>query len=1116
MVVPAYPDWVLELDDDRMLRLFGAESLRRGRVYAAQSRVSGIRPATNIVAAQVAGNGYHPYQTTVAAPTGVDSLVTSCSCPVRRNCKHAVALILHMRTGLERRAAGPVAPAAGPSWQQALTPLVGNRATRSRGGGRLALQLNQGQSGFWLRPLRSGTREPWVRSGAEWEDMRFGFGGQLAASQREPLARLLATRRTDAYGAHQQRITQLMLADLRPEAWVELRQAVQSGVDLLPGSGLQGTQLPPIELIDDAFVPTVVIDQVPAGLQVTTMVVLEGREFAVDGTSFVGYPANGVALQADDRLLLGPLSRELTRDEHSLFARSGIVEVPNSDVGLFASGFLPRLRDRLEVRLHDGVELPEPSPPTLVGRIQFAAVGATDLSDTVGTTDLSDTVGTTDLSDTVGTTDEGEPVAGGARWASVDWGYRYRIGEQTHLVSATPRADDPPVRDLKAEAGIANSLPAGPWRTQAETTHHPDAEQAQLRSVTISGRALITFVTDVLPALAGRDDVELAIEGQTPAFREAETAPEVSLRVTEPEAGDWFNLGVEITVDGEQVPFEPLFRALSLGEDHLMLDSGTWFSLDRPELDQLRRVIEEARGIIDHDDDTFRLRPEHAGLWEELVSLGVVAEQSDAWREAASALLDVEQLPEIPEPAGLNAELRPYQNTGLRWLAFLWRSRLGGILADEMGLGKTVQALALAKAAEEAGELTAPLLVVAPTSVVATWAAEAEKFTPELRVVAITQTESRRGEGLADAVAGAQVVLTSYTLLRLEADSYHALEWSAVLLDEAQFVKNRASKAYQAVRKLRARTKIALTGTPLENNLMDLWSLLSITAPGLFADPKKFGDVYRKPIEGGNNEVLERLHRRIRPLILRRTKAAVATELPEKQEQIVPIELSPSHRKIYDKHLARERQKILGLIGDVRRNRITILRSLTLLRQLALSPALVKEEHAEQSAKIDVLVERLSEVIAEGHRALVFSQFTGFLGLVRDRLAAEGIAYEYLDGRTRDRAARIAAFREGDAPAFLISLKAGGFGLTLTEADYVFILDPWWNPATEAQAIDRTHRIGQDKPVNVYRLVAMDTIEEKVVALQERKRDLFDAVVGAASDLAAPLSAEDIRGLLEH
>jgi SNF2 family DNA or RNA helicase len=302
----------------------------------------------------------------------------------------------------------------------------------------------------------------------------------------------------------------------------------------------------------------------------------------------------------------------------------------------------------------------------------------------------------------------------------------------------------------------------------------------------------------------------------------------------------------------------------------------------------------------------------------------------------------------------------------------------------------------------------------------------------------------------------------------------------------------------------------------MENNLMDLWSLLSIAAPGLFARPEVFTQLYRKPIESGTDpEALPRLRRRIRPLMLRRTKAAVVAELPPKQEQLLAVELDPVHRRIYDRHLAAERKRVLRLVDDLDHNRFEILRSLTLLRQLSLSPVLVDPGQPDCSAKIDTLIDMLAEASAEGHRALVFSQFTSFLALVRARLAREGIGYQYLDGRTRKRAERIEAFRTGADPVFLISLKAGGFGLTLTEADYVFILDPWWNPAAETQAIDRTHRIGQTSPVMVYRMVSENTIEGKVVALQERKRDLFARVVDDGSGLAAPLSAEDIRGLLD-
>ncbi len=296
---------------------------------------------------------------------------------------------------------------------------------------------------------------------------------------------------------------------------------------------------------------------------------------------------------------------------------------------------------------------------------------------------------------------------------------------------------------------------------------------------------------------------------------------------------------------------------------------------------------------------------------------------------------------------------------------------------------------------------------------------------------------------------------------------------------------------------------------------MDLWSLLSIVAPGLFPSPQRFTESYRKPIEKGTDpELLARLRRRIRPLMLRRTKEQVATELPPKQEQVLEVTLQPRHQKIYETHLQRERQKVLGLIGEMDRNRFAIFRSLTLLRQLSLAPGLIDEKYADvRSSKVDALVEQLDEVVREGHRALVFSQFTGFLTLVRDRLDAEGVDYCYLDGRTRNRAAQIDRFKGGTAPVFLISLKAGGFGLNLTEADYCFVLDPWWNPAVEAQAVDRAHRIGQDKTVMVYRLVAAGTIEEKVMELKARKQDLFDKVMDDDALLSAPLTADDVKGL---
>jgi SNF2 family DNA or RNA helicase len=416
---------------------------------------------------------------------------------------------------------------------------------------------------------------------------------------------------------------------------------------------------------------------------------------------------------------------------------------------------------------------------------------------------------------------------------------------------------------------------------------------------------------------------------------------------------------------------------------------------------------------------------------------------------------------------------------------------------------------------------------------------EAERFPPRLRVATVTATEARRPGRIAEAAASADVVVTTYAVLRLEADAFAALEWSGLVLDEAQFVKNSATKVHEAARGIRAPFRLAMTGTPIENHVGELWAILRIVAPGLFPSRRAFDETYRRPIEqDGNVERRERLRRRIRPLILRRTKELVAPELPPKQEQVLAVELAPKHRRLYDATLQRERQKLLGLVDDLDRQRFIVYRSLTLLRMLALDAALIDEERyaGYPSAKLDALFEQLDDVLAEGHRALVFSQFTSFLGRARARLDASGIPHAYLDGSTpvRRRDAEIARFRAGEATVFLISLKAGCFGLNLTEADYVFLLDPWWNPASEAQAVDRAHRLGQAKQVMVYRLVAQGTIEEKVMALKARKGELVASILDSGADAAEPrdgdsgaasagadlraaeaLTAADLRELLE-
>jgi SNF2 family DNA or RNA helicase len=379
------------------------------------------------------------------------------------------------------------------------------------------------------------------------------------------------------------------------------------------------------------------------------------------------------------------------------------------------------------------------------------------------------------------------------------------------------------------------------------------------------------------------------------------------------------------------------------------------------------------------------------------------------------------------------------------------------------------------------------------------------------------ETSAKRGTGVAEAAADASLIVTSYAILRLDAEQFHELGVRVLVLDEAQNVKNSSSKGYAAAALVGAPTVFAVSGTPLENNLMELYALASLTAPGLLGTRETFREQFSKAIsKDGNAHRLAQLRKRIRPFLLRRTKEQVAPELPPKTVQVLEVPLHPTHLRAYERRFRREQQKLLGLLDDVKKNQIQILASLTRLRREALDPAFGDAAGLPgvSSAKLTALAELLDEITADGHRALVFSQFTDFLGRAAEVAEKKGLKFSYLDGSTtaRARSRMVERFTSGEDPAFFISLKAGGTGLNLTAADYVILLDPWWNPAAEEQAIDRAHRIGQDKPVVVYRLISAGTIEQKVRELQEKKRRLFDDVLGG--DVTSSLTTDDYRALL--
>ncbi|MDN6299426.1 MAG: DEAD/DEAH box helicase [Micrococcaceae bacterium] len=1119
------------VDAREILRVVGGAAFTRGKGYANAEHVLDLEFTAGDprLTARVIGTEEEPYSTSVALVDRKGEWTvgeTWCSCPVGTHCKHAAALLIYSNT-LHLRAQrvffeNTAAPVKVPAWQDTLNSLIsaGGRSgspqpragARSRGGSDrhqlqpLALQFelqdttqvahrqwapgsgvgHQNNSGHrWrlgVRPMVRSGNGRWVRGNLRWNTISFKtYGLNLDEEQHRWFCQFVPLYRANGQLYFGEDNDWLYLDEFSsPLLWSLLDETESLGIRLIgPRSATT------IRLADTASVSLTAghPEDDDGALGLTPLLSLDGQELELSPETPVGAIGNhGVYAAREDAelIVLAPTARKLDAAEVALLHQPETVVVPAQDVDDFMSSVYPRLGRRLAINAaDDSVELPGILPPKLILEVTYP----------------------------------------GGDTAELAWDFDYGHGPV-----------DADLRDVEAESALEDA-----------------ALHAVEDSPTLAGRALVPrtlrgldtvdFIRRSLPLLEQVEGLEVRVTGQPPAYRELTESPELTVTTVESDKRDWFDLGLVVAVGEHRIPFADVLRALSRGQSRMLMPDKTYFSLEHQLFDRLRDLVAEAGTLNDKNSD-LQITRYQASLWEELEELATVTEGPDSWYAGVNSLLDVAEADPPALPAGLKATFRPYQRQGFEWLAMLWRNNLGGVLADDMGLGKTVQALALilhakdqwASAPDATGgsdaatgtpassstSVPGPFLVVAPTSVVANWSDEAARFAPDLRVAAIADTQGRAARPLAAIAAENDVVVTSYTLFRLDSEAYQSQRWSGLILDEAQFVKNKATKAHHAARDLDAAFKLAITGTPMENNLMELWSIFAIVSPGLFPSALRFAENYQRPIEKqGLDEPLARLRRRIRPFMLRRTKDAVATDLPPKQEQVLNVELAPKHRKIYDTHLQRERQKILRLVEDMDKNRFTIFQSLTLLRMLSLDASLVDPEYeGVPSAKLDVLFEQLADVLAEGHRALVFSQFTSFLKKTASRLDDEGVDYAYLDGSTRRRSEVIEEFKSGRAPVFLISLKAGGFGLNLTEADYCFLLDPWWNPAAESQAVDRVHRIGQTRNVMVYRMVAKDTIEEKVVALQDAKRQLISSVMDAGEGFGSAMTAQDIRDLL--
>ncbi len=576
------------------------------------------------------------------------------------------------------------------------------------------------------------------------------------------------------------------------------------------------------------------------------------------------------------------------------------------------------------------------------------------------------------------------------------------------------------------------------------------------------------------------------------------------------ENNDWFDIHAIVHFGPYQIPFLDLRNHILNHKKEFVLPSGEIAVIPQEWFAQYGNLLSFAEGNKD-----LKLRKHHIGLINDLAE-GELA--SITINRKLQKLSDFEELEDVAPPVNFAGSLRPYQQAGYNWFQFLKEYHFGGCLADDMGLGKTIQTLALLQKNKEDAQAigaTSTSLLIMPTSLIYNWMNEAAKFTPTLRLMVHTGAFRYKSP---DVFGNYDVVVTTYGISRIDVDLFKAFFFDYVILDESQNIKNPSSKSYQAVKQLKSRHKLILSGTPVENTVNDLWTQMSFINPGLLGNQQFFLNEFVTPIEKKKDEdKAHRLQALIKPFVLRRTKEQVATELPPKTEQLFYCKMSDEQSAVYEKVKSEYRNELLQSLedGTFAQSQIQVLQGLIKLRQIANHPSMIDESYEGDSGKFEDVVHTLANVLDGNHKVLIFSQFVKQLNIYRQYFDKQSIKYTYLDGSTQNRGEVVKRFQQdAKTQVFLISIKAGGVGLNLTEADYVFILDPWWNPAVEQQAIDRTHRIGQTKNVFIYKFITKDTVEEKILALQQRKLSVARSLITTEESFIKSLSADDIREIL--
>ncbi len=1114
-------DFVGRMSDRAIQRVTGGNAFLRGRLYARRKAVDSLEAHGHEVSGQiVVRSATEPYKTQVAL--GDDQRFTSsCSCPGWRgptgHCKHVAAILVALRDrerppkpkGEEGKVAPPPAGASPSNGTAAAvkkkkakeksepihvpgTVSVGGKRRRSR-------RRRRGpESGAPLEVLKPvdlrdtlssesrGVLDTWLPADALGRPQEFEYRVNVRSASITVTPVIAGTRHAvpieaalagfnvvpvderplfRALARHANR-GQPATAELRAEDAADLIGLLRERRVLLEPASME------LRITDEPLRPKIELDRANAGsMRVRVVFVLEsnGRRFSLsNGAWFEGTPGyhidttEGVARPVLDSVTPAWLTR---------LYRSPALVLPDSELPVLLTDFIPKVANSL------GADLPE----------------------------LESVADVVDAQPRFELRADGDIVTANVR-------LRARYHDESFDVPTVGIA--PPLAFLPA------LTPGGRPRVVRRDVGGEMAAVQRLLNLGLqpgesredvvgTGETAIEFWTNGIASLPADwakfvpDDlaaVKIRGETVTPQMRVASGV-------------DWLSLDMTFSAGGAVVAEDELRACLAHGRRIVKLSDGTFAPVDP---DAVSDILSRMAEIYATGGDGKKLPLSQAGRINDLIQVIGNASVTTAAKSLFEKLDQVGEIPNVPKPRSLKATLRPYQKEGFNWLVFVHNLASGGILADDMGLGKTLQTIALlawAKSKED-GKLS---LVVAPTSVVPNWAREIEKFAPSLETV-IWQGPDRMK--LRDQLAKADVMITSYALLRRDEELLEGLDFKYVILDEAQHIKNPLSHTARAAKRIKSERRLALTGTPIENRLSEIWSIFDFVSPGLLGGLKAFEEKMARPIDRGDEETTARLRATIRPFVLRRLKSEVAQDLPEKIEQEIVVPLEDDQAVLYKQILAEVRKSVLSEIDKqgVAKAQIQILAALTRLRQVACDPRLMKLEGRaftnDDSGKLGALREIVGEAVAGGHRVLIFSQFVEMLQIIKAALEEDQVRYEYLDGSTKDRMERVDRFNADESiPVFLVSLKAGGTGLNLTGADTVVHFDPWWNPAVEDQATDRAHRIGQSKVVNVYRLIARGTVEEKILQLSGKKRALVSSVLSADGGALKGLTKDDVDEL---